>query len=154
MLPSSHVQSETMQGNAESRQGQDRFHGFCAASSSLFPSCSNYCSSAQSNNGTSKPSEQMKSGLRANLSGALPLTLNGIGIQPCSLSLCFLFLPIHVLHMCSSLAAPLALFGMRHSQVQAPKVAAITFWHSSPSTPWLWLSAKSCSSHFMISFKR
>lgn len=62
-------QWETVQGNAESRQGQHRFHhGFCAHSFSLFPSCSNYCSSAQINNCTSKPSEQMKSGLRANLS--------------------------------------------------------------------------------------
>lgn len=58
-------------GSKMSRQGQDGFHGSCAAataSSSLFPSCSNYCSSAQFNNCTSKPPEQMNSGLRANLS--------------------------------------------------------------------------------------
>lgn len=58
-------------GSEMSRQGQDGFHGSCAAaaaSSSLFPSCSNYCSSAQFNNCTSKPSEQMNSGPRANLS--------------------------------------------------------------------------------------
>lgn len=61
---------ETMQWNAKSGQGQDRFHRSCAAaaaSSSLFPSCSNYRSSAQINNCASKPSEQMNSGPRANL---------------------------------------------------------------------------------------
>lgn len=104
MLPSSNAPSKATKWIAEPRQGQGGFHSFCvaaSASASVFPSCSNYCSSAQINNCTRQPLEQMNSGPRANISGALPLTLNGLGIEPCSLPCTSSLLPF----MCCTCAA-------------------------------------------------
>lgn len=156
MLPSSNAHSETMKWNAESRQGQDGFHSFCA-SASLLPSCSNYCSSAQINNCTSKPLELMNSGPRANLSRWSFATDFKFfkwdwdrALQPSPVLP--LFTPSCAAHV--QLAGSCSGFGTRHCQVRAPEVALVTSQHSSPPTPWPYLSSTSCSSYFMAPFKR
>lgn len=124
VLPCSNAQTESVQWNAESRQEQNGFHYSCAAdaaSSSLFPSCSNYCSSAQINNCTSKPSEQMNSGPRANRSQWSFATgfqwVWDLALQPSPV------FPLFT-HSCATfmLAGSSTGFGKGHSQVWAQKL--------------------------------